>query len=319
MKKINAVVVTYNRQKLLEECIDSLLEQTYELNKIFIIDNASTDGTKQFVIQKYSENDKVIFISLSKNYGGAGGFYYGIRKAYMNKCDWVWIMDDDTIPTKSALEELIKSTAYIDEKISFLASTVFGPNGEPMNVPDISKDVADNGYKDWYCNLSDGIVKIESATFVSLLVNTDAIERVGAPHPDFFIWGDDTEYTMRMTMNYGPAFLVGKSKVIHKRIGAKNLSMLDENNINRIKMYTHHYTNKLVIKKFYKSNLNLLYCEYSMLKDAFHIIFSKKKYKRYKLMSIFKGYFDYVFGRYGKYNFANRFHNMNIDLLGEDK
>ena len=46
---VNAVVVTCNRCELLKQAIDALLNQTYPLNKIVIINNASTDGTKEYL------------------------------------------------------------------------------------------------------------------------------------------------------------------------------------------------------------------------------------------------------------------------------
>ena len=59
---INAVVVTCNRCELLKQTIDALLNQTYPLNKIVIINNASTDGTKEYldsVIDNRSEERRV--------------------------------------------------------------------------------------------------------------------------------------------------------------------------------------------------------------------------------------------------------------------
>ena len=50
--KTAAVIVTYNRKELLEENIKALLDQSEKLNKIFIIDNNSTDGTKSYLEQK---------------------------------------------------------------------------------------------------------------------------------------------------------------------------------------------------------------------------------------------------------------------------
>ena len=88
---------------------------------------------------------------------------------------------------------------------------------ESMNVPDIDMSSTENGYADWYRKLSNGLIKIEAATFVSLLINGEAIKKCGLPCKDFFIWGDDTEYTTRITRNFGPAYMVGKSVAIHKR------------------------------------------------------------------------------------------------------
>ena len=51
-EKICAVVVTYNRKDLLVECLNALKNQTYPLDGIYIIDNASTDGTQELLMKE---------------------------------------------------------------------------------------------------------------------------------------------------------------------------------------------------------------------------------------------------------------------------
>lgn len=78
--KIDAVVVTYNRKALLIECVEAILKQKYAVDKLIIIDNASTDGTEEELkkIEILNRND-VVYKKLEKNIGGAGGFYEGIK------------------------------------------------------------------------------------------------------------------------------------------------------------------------------------------------------------------------------------------------
>ena len=82
MEKVIAVIVTYNRIKLLKECLNAVLSQTYKVHKIVLIDNASTDGTADLFI-KGGEYDKDVidYRRMETNLGGAGGFYEGIRFA----------------------------------------------------------------------------------------------------------------------------------------------------------------------------------------------------------------------------------------------
>lgn len=207
MKKVNAVVVTYNRKELLMECLDSILNQTYEVERIVVIDNNSNDDTKATLIEKgYIGNPRIEYHYLSKNIGGAGGFNVGMKHANAHRPDWVWIMDDDTIPTETCLEELLKAEEKIDDEVSFLASSVRGMNGEAMNVPKINKKQF-TSYTDWYKHLDKGLVQIVKATFVSLLINNKAIDKCGLPWAPFFIWGDDSEYTQRIIRDYGPLHL----------------------------------------------------------------------------------------------------------------
>src|SRR5690554_1438069 len=106
--KVCAVVVTYNRIELLKECIEALLNQSVTLNKLIVIDNNSSDGTKEYLGEIANTNKELFeIILLPINLGGAGGFYEGIKAACEYKPDWIWIMDDDTEPEKNCLLKLM--------------------------------------------------------------------------------------------------------------------------------------------------------------------------------------------------------------------
>ena len=82
MIKVVAVVVTFNRKNLLIEALNGLLAQTYPLEKIIIINNASTDNTEQLLIEKdFLVHSLIDYRLLSSNVGGAGGFHEGLKIA----------------------------------------------------------------------------------------------------------------------------------------------------------------------------------------------------------------------------------------------
>ncbi len=95
MNKISAIVVTYNRKELLKECICALIKNAEDAD-IFIIDNASTDGTQE-EIKTFVDNQRVYYFNTGENIGGAGGFNYGIKQAYSKEYEYNWLMADDTI------------------------------------------------------------------------------------------------------------------------------------------------------------------------------------------------------------------------------
>lgn len=101
---VAAVVVTRNRRTLLQQCLHALLRQSIPAD-IWIIDNASTDGTEEAV--SALANSRVIYRNTGENLGGAGGFSFGIRAAATQPYELLWLMDDDTIPEPSALEYLL--------------------------------------------------------------------------------------------------------------------------------------------------------------------------------------------------------------------
>lgn len=260
---VAAVVVTYNRKELLRECLDSIIQQSCPVKKIILIDNASADGTYSMLAENhYLDKDLLIYRRMQHNLGGAGGFYEGIKIARDLDCDWIWVMDDDTIPSKDCLLELLNAEKTLVEKngmrgkdcirkVAYLASAIYGPDGEYMNIPEVSLRPSPNGYAYWYAFLEDGLIAIKRATFVSLLINRDAVIRCGLPCKDYFIWGDDTEYTMRLFEHYGEGFFVGKSIAIHKRANAGRLYIDTENNIDRIRMYRYYYRNELINARYY--------------------------------------------------------------------
>lgn len=96
MKSVAAVVVTYNRKELLKEAIDALLMQSVAEADVLVVDNASTDGTKDYIAD-YIDQGQIIYINTGENLGGAGGFNFGMRKACEAGYKYVWIMDDDAI------------------------------------------------------------------------------------------------------------------------------------------------------------------------------------------------------------------------------
>lgn len=245
--KVVAVIVTYNRKELLVECLNAVFGQSIPVKQVIVIDNASTDGTAEELEKRGILNRKeFIYKRMEQNSGGAGGFYEGIQTSLESGCDWVWIMDDDTIPDNACLENLLIARQIVNEEVSFFASCVEGMKHEPMNVPGLNTKSTENGYSDWYKYLEFGLVKIEKATFVSLLINMKAIKQCGLPCKEFFIWGDDSEYTMRLCRNFGNAYFVGKSKVCHKRVLAESLKICSETDNNRIKNYFYLHRNNII-------------------------------------------------------------------------
>lgn len=242
MKKVTTVIVTYNRLPLLKECIQNLLMQEGNFeNHLLVINNNSTDGTTE-----YLENitlESVTAINLHNNIGGAAGFEYGVKKAYeIFNDDYVWIMDDDTIPNQDALKKLIRAGDKLENNFGFLCSNVRWTDGTGCNIPKVVSK--------WTDELSQGLVEVETATFVSVFVKRATIEQVGLPAGDLFIWGDDTEYTKRLSSRK-KSYLVIDSVVLHKtKNNLSDVSIINDDD-ERISRYYYLYRNLLFISRQY--------------------------------------------------------------------
>lgn len=245
--KIIAVIVTYNRLTLLKEAVEAVLGQTYSLDSLIVIDNNSNDGTAEYLD---SLDDKHLVIHhIPENLGGAGGFSYGIREAVASGAEWVWIMDDDTIPSPTALEELVNVQKSYPEA-GYLSSRALWTDGN-MHVMNCQW-MPDRSVVNSHTPI-DKPVAIHSASFVSLLINVVAVKDVGLPYKEFFIWCDDSEYTSRIHNAGYDCYYVGKSIVQHKTVTNYMPSYSDAPVETAWKFYYNMRNNVFIRKKKYRN------------------------------------------------------------------
>lgn len=243
-----AVVVTWNRRVLLEQCLEALMAQTRACDRVLVVDNASDDGTDELLA---AWSDRVTVLRLDRNTGGAGGFNAGVRAAVEDGADRVWLMDDDVLPEPQALERLLAAEQALEGRgveAAFLCSTVRTPQGALTNVAEVDRRLNDLGYAAWGEHLDLGLMATRQATFVSLLTSRDQVLRHGLPLAPMFIWGDDTEYTLRLSQDR-PGFVVGDSRVVHVRAASGALSLAHETEPGRIRLHRLLTRNVILTKR----------------------------------------------------------------------
>jgi GT2 family glycosyltransferase len=304
-EKTVAVVVTYNRKILLKECLDALLAQAYPLDAIYIIDNASTDGTSEFLIEKgfidktlypdkeslesikqiqlnsfYNKMLKIHYVRMHKNSGGAGGFHEGVKRSVIDGFEWLWLMDDDTIPSQDALEVLMSKTeeaSKLELPVGFASSKVMFNEEDVhrMNVPQVRFDFG----KLFFNSLDHlGIVLLYSASFVSLLVSRRAIIDCGLPIKEYFIWGEDVEFTSRLSKNGFVGIYCKDSRVIHKTKDNHYCDILSDKKENLWK-YRHQVRNTLHMKKINKKGKYLSSVRKNLTSKVYKILKYRKDSK----------------------------------------
>lgn len=237
-KKVIAVVVTYNRKELLKECVNALLQQDYDNCDILVVDNASTDGTKGFIVDEL-QNSKVHYVNTGANLGGAGGFNYGMKKACELGCDFIWIMDDDCIVHKDSLIELINADKELKEDYGFLSSKVLWKDNSICKM-----NIQKRKFSKWLKDFETNKQNIAMASFVSLFLKTTIVEEMGLPIKDFFIWTDDWEYTRRISRKYN-CYYISKSIVTHKSKQNEGASIATVDD--RLERFNYLYRNDVVL------------------------------------------------------------------------
>ena len=281
--KIGILIVTYNRKNLLEECIQAILGQSIHSFSLYVVDNASTDGTEELVKNLSNFDKRIYYLNTGKNLGGAGGFSFGMKYLMGKGYDRLWIMDDDTIPNSNALEELLKADFYLCGHYGFLSSYVEWTDGKYclMNRPQIN----DNWIEE-LAHIDKGLLSIKRATFVSLFLNSTTVIKFGFPIKEFFIWGDDWEYTDRIS-NEEKSFLVIHSKVTHKTKDNVGSDISSDNN-ERIARYFYSFRNELYLSKR-NGLLSILYYFYRVAGTINAILKSNVSKKAKRISTVIRG------------------------------
>ncbi|MDO4898559.1 MAG: glycosyltransferase, partial [Rothia sp. (in: high G+C Gram-positive bacteria)] len=216
-ERIVAVVVTYNRLTLLPQTLAGIAAGSLTPDLVVIVNNASTDGTTDYLDQLSYELQTDV-VHLNTNVGGAGGFAVGIDRALArHAADLVWVMDDDTEPTENTLAEAYR--AWLDyspvrsERPVLVASKVSWSDGRdhPMNT---MRTMFGAGKKRTDRAARVGARPIRSASFVSILMDGAAMRATELPLAEFFIWNDDFEYTTRLA-HHGNAIATERSVALH--------------------------------------------------------------------------------------------------------
>jgi dTDP-4-dehydrorhamnose reductase len=241
---IVAVVLTYNRRDLLRGCLAAVEQQTHRPHQVIVVDNASSDGTSAMLQREFPG---VEVARIRNNAGAAGGFNVGMRLAVAAGADYVWVMDDDVIAERDTVARLVQAlsiTRADGRDPPFVISTARDPGGYLTNVPVLDDARNRLSYSNWPVYLHEAMAPVRSATFVSILIPSQVFERHGFPLSSMFIWGEDFEFTERITKQE-PGFICGLSRVQHIRATAGNLDIRTEADPVRLKWHRLFVRNRI--------------------------------------------------------------------------
>lgn len=239
--KTAAIILTYNRKDMLCICLDAVIRQKAQAD-IIVVDNGSSDGTSGMFIgtgAKYA-HDGIHYFNTGLNTGCAGGFTFGIRKAAELGYDFVWLMDDDCVPSDTALSELLRYASEYEGRFGFLSSKVLWKDGSICRM-NLQRRTLTRNVKD----MSHAVIPVVMASFASLLIPMDVIRDVGLPYRQFFIWTDDWEYTRRISLKY-PCMMITSSEVTHY-IKDKSKADISTAAPDRLHRFRYLYRNDVVL------------------------------------------------------------------------
>ena len=215
--KFGVVIVTYNRLHLLKECLRCVALQKLHFHSIVIVDNCSNDGTKEYLKEldtKKMNCNTLEVINLDKNLGGAGGFSLGVQRI-CNDVDYLLLIDDDAMIHKDFLSSINNGMtpqilAYsgiveTDGKIDTTHRRRVS-NWRFMKKEDVPKEEYSLPFFDY-----------DLSSFCGLCFKTSLINKIGFPKYEYFIWYDDTKYSLRI-FKFTKIRNINTAKINHKTI-----------------------------------------------------------------------------------------------------
>lgn len=249
--KVIVLILGYKSINDLDECISSLLKQTYKNYEIWFADNDSGDNSVKYLNKNFP---KVKTFQFKNNHGYAGGNNKLIKKAFEKKADFCLVQNADTKSDPNLIYDLISS--YKEKSQNYKKVGLIQPlimlADKPKKVNSMGNIIHYLGFG--YCGgyMSEKIPKVDkeisSVSGTSMLISKNYYKTVGSFDEDFFMYNEDQDYSWRGLMMGYKHFLSVKSKVWHKYSFSKNKLKWYHSEKNRLTMMLKNYEKKTLLK-----------------------------------------------------------------------
>jgi GT2 family glycosyltransferase len=269
LPKIGIVLLNYNGYKDTIECIRSLNNINYKNHVIIIVDNASTDNS--FEILEKNINKNCFLIQSEKNNGFANGNNIGIKKALSMNCDYVILLNNDTLVHKDFINEMIKCYSLYENVGLVSSKMLFYPESKKVWFGGGSfndkKFIVTHQYYENEDNYEDSIREISFATACCLMISRNVIENVGLLPEEYFMYFEDVDYCYNVILNGYKIIYNPNAKIYHKA----NSSTKKEKNGFLIK---YELRNRFICIEKYKNHMDAK--KYKIIKFFYYASYFKQ-------------------------------------------
>lgn len=280
-----AVLLTQNRKELLQKGLTGLFNQTCKINKILIIDSVSTDGTyltlkKRGIIKR----PDIKYIRLNENKGPSGGFAEGIKHALKENPVWIWILDDDILPSKNCLQKLLEFRKYSQCIAPFRDKTI------PLFNPAIG---ITSHNKNLSFNVDKNFVFTNTCCFEGMLLHKSIIKKIGLPDQRFFQVNGDTVYGFVASIY---------TNVVHVKGAIIRRLLPNKKPLTNRRVYLlirNHFLVKEYLKKYGLLRPSLFYSIFFLMVLYYSIIMPFKTSSINMPFAVMKGIYHGLIGKFG--------------------
>lgn len=215
--KVGTVLVNWNGLEDTLECLDALGATGYPNLSVFVVDNGSTDGS----VEALGARPDVQLIALGENLGKAGGDRRGIEAALAEGCDYVLLLNSDTILAPDMLSKLLavteadRSVGIVGPKIFYAdaPSTIWFAGGTVQRVRGDALHIGMHQHDD---GRFDRMQEVDYITSCAMLVRRDVFDQVGTIDEEYFIYFDETDFCLRAAEHGWRVVFVPDARLWHK-------------------------------------------------------------------------------------------------------
>ena len=229
---IFAILVTWNGMKWIRKCIECLLASSIPLD-VVLVDNASTDGTLDYVKDNYPN---ITVIPLSSNLGFGKANNIGISEALKQGADYVFLINQDAYIEENTIKNALAATSNQDN-VGLISCLQL--NGDGSGIDEFFKICVDYSQTSGFLN--DLILGNEIKPFytseigfaAAWLIPKNTLKRIGGFNPVFHHYGEDEDYCNRVLFKGLRILFIPSSRVFHDRITQGNVRIFENNRIFR--------------------------------------------------------------------------------------
>ncbi len=230
--KVSIIVVNWNGERLLNDCLGSLCCQTYLYFETILVDNASSDSSVHFVRENYPG---IKLVELGENKGFTGGNWAGLKVA---QGEFIALLNNDARADKHWIRSLLQPMLD-DARIGICASKLLLEKGDRFNSAGIGLTTAGVGFDRGYGEEASAYGNLEQVFGVcaaAAIYRRAMLDEIGFLDDDFFLYNEDVDLSFRAQLA-GWKCLYVPSAIVYHKMNATSRRLSD--------LHVYHHTRNL--------------------------------------------------------------------------
>ena len=297
--KVSVILVNYNGKEYNDKCIRSVLRSTICDNlQVVVVDNASTDNSIVELKAHWGNNNQVTILELNRNYGFSKANNEGIKWAMAHGFTHFMLLNNDTEIEPDTIEEMLKvqmdTDSIVVPKIMYAdhPNTIWCAGGA---FSGIIKKPTQRGFNEIDEGQYGKSGECEFANGCCMMLSKEIVDQTGFLDERFFLYYEDTEYSLRAKQNGINIRYCAEAVIYHKVNGSTKGNEKPAN--------AYYITrNWLLCNRMHMKARFYLFCIYFFLNRSAWVVIWSVKGRKDMVGAVFQGVRDFRCGKWGKYS-----------------